>query len=46
MKMEEILQYPAPPWMVETHMNSGINHLSAGARFLPFTVAMETGPLK
>ena len=33
---------PAPPWMVETcwnPINSGINHLSTGAGFLPSTVA-------
>ena len=32
---------PAPPWMVETcwnPINSGINHLSTGAGFLPSTV--------
>jgi hypothetical protein len=34
---------PAPPWMVETlynPINSGINHLSTGAGFLPSTVAL------
>jgi len=29
---------PAPPWMVETRINHGINHLPTGVGFLPSTV--------
>ena len=33
---------PAPPWMIETLINNGINHLSTGARFLPSTVSLKS----